>query len=56
MARQNTAMEMAHWGRVDAGPVGAVVLVQGTNRGGFAGAHGWPGHGYGSLGGEGFWN
>ena len=43
----------AHWGRVDEGPAGATVLVQGANRGGSAGAHGWPGHDYGSLGGGG---
>ena len=53
MARQNTAMETVHWGRVDAGPAGAAVLVQGANRGGSVGAHGCPGHGYGSLGGGG---
>ena len=29
------------------------MLVQGANRGGFAGAHGWPEHGYGSSGGGG---
>ena len=54
MARQNTAMETAHWGRADEGPAGAAVLVQGANRGGSDGAHGWPGHGYGSLGGKAF--
>ena len=26
------------------------MLVQGANRGGSAGAHSWPGHGYGSFG------
>ena len=31
---------------------GAAVLVQGANRGGSTGAHGWPGHGYGGSGGR----
>ena len=49
-----TVVETAHWGRANAGPAGAAVLVQGANKGGSAGAHGWPGHGYGSLGGKAF--
>ena len=60
-----TEVEKAAQGLADEGPAGAAVLVQGANRGGSDGAHGWPGHGYGSLGGggggggggrEGFWN